>query len=309
MDRFAEMEMFVRVVEAGGFTEAARRSGVSKSAVSKMIASLEQRLGARLLDRTTRRVNPTEIGLAYYDRATRVLADASEADAIAAALQAAPRGELRVSAPQSFGVRRLGGIVAEFLSSHPEVKVQMALDDRFVELVAEEFDLAIRVGALEDSSLRARRIGEARMALLASPNYVAANGAPASIDALSTHSLLHYSHLASGRSWTLVGQNGQPQKIRAGGRLAINNGDSLLSAVERDLGIALLPDFIYEDSLASGRVVTVLDEAAPEPLGIWAVTPPGRFTQPKVRVFVDFLADSLRLERRAGPAELRAAAE
>ncbi|MEM1419658.1 MAG: LysR family transcriptional regulator [Pseudomonadota bacterium] len=296
MDRFTEMEMFVRVVEAGGFTEAARRAGVSKSAVSKQISALEQRLGARLLNRTTRRVNPTEIGLAYYDRASRVLAEAAEADAVAATLQGAPRGDLRISAPHSFGLHRISSVVADFAVAHSEVKVHMSLDDQFVELISEGFDLAIRIGTLEDSSLKARKIGETHLALIASPKYLEERGEPLSIDDLVQHDLLHYSYLASGRTWRLFAPSGQERQVRAGGPLTVNNGDALLQGVEAGLGIALLPDFIYQDRLRAGAVNVVLPGATGQPLGIWAVTPPGRYTQPKVRVFVDFLAERLKAD-------------
>ena len=306
MDRFSEMEMFVRVIEAGGFTEAARRAGVSKSAVSKQISALEQRLGARLLNRTTRRVNPTEIGLAYYDRAARILADAEEADAIAATLQGAPRGELRVSAPQSFGTLKIAPAVADFIDEHDEIRVHMTLDDRFVELIAEGYDVAIRIGTLEDSSLKAQKIGEMRLRLIASPAYLQRRGEPASVDDLSHHDLLHYSYLASGRSWRLSAGSGERQ-IRAQGPLTVNNGSALLTAAERGLGVSLSPDFICEESLAEGRVREILPDAAPEPLGVWAVTPPGRFTQPKVRAFIDFLADRLKRERSLDAAEPLAA--
>ena len=306
MDRFSEMEMFVRVIEAGGFTEAARRAGVSKSAVSKQISALEQRLGARLLNRTTRRVSPTEIGLAYYDRVARVLAEAEEADAIAAALQGAPRGELRVSAPQSFGTLKLAPAVADFIAEHAEIRVHMTLDDRFVELISEGFDLAIRIGALEDSSLKARKIGEMQYRLIASPGYLRRRGEPKTVDELSHHELLHYSYLASGRSWRLMNDSGVERQIRASGPLTVNNGSALLTAVERGLGVSLAPDFICEESLAAGRVRQILPNATLSPLGIWAVTPPGRFMQPKVRAFIDFLANRLKNELR--PTEALAAA-
>lgn len=308
MDRFSEMEMFARVVEAGGFTEAARRCGVSKSAVSKQISSLEQRLGARLLNRTTRRVSPTEIGLAYYDRAVRILSDTEEADAIAATLQGAPRGELRISAPQSFGQLQLAPLVADFLSEHSEVTIHMDLDDRFVELISEGFDLAIRVGALEDSTLMARKLAEARVHLVASPEYLRRHGEPRSIEELSQHPLLHYSYLASGRSWRLTGPNGAEKTLRAGGSLTANSGVALLAGVERGLGVAMLPDFIVARSLSEGKVTAILPEARPDPVGVFAVTPPGRFTQPKVRAFVDFLAVALR-ERCSEEKRLRTAAE
>ncbi|MBX2856799.1 MAG: LysR family transcriptional regulator [Rhodobacteraceae bacterium] len=307
MDRFAEMDMFVRVIEAGGFTEAARRAGVSKSAVSKQISALEQRLGARLLNRTTRRVSPTEIGLAYYDRAARVLAEAEEADAIAAALQGAPRGELRISAPQSFGTLILAPVVGEFIAEHPEVRVHMTLDDRFVELISEGFDLAVRIGALEDSSLRAKRVGESQLQMIASPAYLKRKGEPRAIEDLADHDLLHYSYLASGRSWKLTGPGGVERQVRANGPLTINNGSALVTAAEQGLGIVLSPDFICADSLRAGRVRAVLPEAAPAPNGIWAVTPPGRFMQPKVRAFVDFL--SLYLKRAEADAAGRQAGE
>lgn len=308
MDRFSEMEMFVRVVEAGGFTEAARRSGVSKSAVSKQISSLEERLGARLFNRTTRRVSPTEIGLAYYDRAARILADTEEADAIAATLQGAPRGELRVSAPLSFGVARLAPIVADFLNAHQEVAIHMDLSDRIVELISEGFDLAIRIGELEDSTLRARKLAEAKVRLIASPDYLRAHGEPKTIDDLAQHTLLHYSYQASGRSWRLRGPNGAEKTIRTGGRLTVNNGAALVCAAERGVGICLAPDFIADESLGAGRVVAIMPEATPDPIGVWAVTPPGRFTQPKVRVFIDFVAEALRQSAPEGGG-VRTAAE
>lgn len=302
MDKLGEMEMFVRVVEAGGFTEAARRAGVSKSAVSKQIAALERRLGARLLDRTTRRVNPTEIGLLYYDRAARVLADVEEADATAAAFQGEPQGELRVSAPHSFGLIRLAALAPEFLKRYPAVSMNLSLEDRFVELIAEGFDLAIRIGALEDSSLKARRIGSAAVKLVASPDYLQSRGAPDSVEALAEHSVLHYSLLASGKSWRLRGPRGEEKQIRADGALCVNNGSALLVAAEQGLGIALSPDFIADESLAAGRVVEVLPDAAPEPFGIWAITPPGRYPPPKTRAFVDFLAEALRRDARESAA-------
>lgn len=298
MDRLTEMEAFVRVVDLGGFTDAARKMGVSKSAVSKHVSALEARLGARLLNRTTRRVNPTEIGLAYYDRAARVLSEATEADAMAASMQGTPQGELRVSAPLSFGIRHLGPAVSDFLKAYPDVSVRVSLDDRFVELVAEGFDLALRVGALPDSTLIARKLGETTLMLVASPAYLRQNGVPQSLSELSEHQLLHYSNLASGHSWRLRGPGGDERQVRAMGRLTVNNGDALLRAASDGLGIALSPAFICAEALQRGDVVEVLPAARPEPLGLWAVYPAGRFTQPKLRVFVDFLAERF---RTAGP--------
>jgi DNA-binding transcriptional LysR family regulator len=298
MDRLSEMEAFVRVVELGGFTDAARKMNVSKSAVSKHVAALEARLGARLLTRTTRRVSPTEIGLAYFDRACRVLADATEADSMASAMQGAPRGELRISGPLSFGVRHLAPAVAAFLHDYPEVSARVTLDDRFVELVSEGYDVAIRVGALPDSTLMAKKLTDSAMTLIAAPAYLKARGAPRTVEDLAEHDLLHYSNLSSGNVWKLKGPGGAERQVRASGRMTFNNGDALLCAAEQGLGVALSPAFISAPSVKAGRVVEILSEARPEPVGVWAVHPAGRFLQPKLRVFIDFLATRF---RGAGP--------
>lgn len=294
MDRLAEMEAFVHVVEQGGFTDAARKLGVSKSAISKHVAALESRLAVRLLNRTTRRVSPTEIGLAYYDRAKTVLKDAAEADDMVTAMQAEPRGALRVSVPVSFGITHLAGAVLAFLEAYPEVEVHLVLDDRFVEIVAEGFDLAIRIGTLADSSLLARKLAETRMMLVASPRYVAARGTPRTVDDLTEHQLLHYSNLSTGNVWRLRTNKGQERQIRVGGRLTANNGETLRRAAEAGLGIAMQPSFILGNAVSEGRLVEILPDHPLETVGIHAVYPPGRFTQPKLRVFIDFLAEHFR---------------
>ncbi len=295
MDRLTEMEAFVQVVDQGGFTDAARKMGISKSAVSKHVAALEARLAARLLNRTTRRVSPTDIGLAYYDRARVVLADALEADAIVTAMQATPKGSLRVSAPVSFGIHHISGAVARFLTACPGIDVNMVLDDRFVELVAEGYDLAVRIGALADSSLKARKLAEARRVFAASPGYLDAMGAPRTVDDLGAHRLLHYSNLATGNFWRIRGPGGEERHIRVGGgRLTVNNGDSLMRAAEAGLGIALLPSFIIGDAFAAGRLVEILPDRDPDLIGVYALYPEGRFQQPKLRAFVDFLVEHFR---------------
>lgn len=294
MDRLAEMEAFVHVVDQGGFTEAARKLGVSKSAVSKHVAALESRLAVRLLNRTTRRVSPTEIGLAYYDRARTVLKDAAEADDMVTAMQAEPRGALRISVPVTFGLTHLSGAVLAFLEAYPEVEIHLVLDDRFVEIVAEGFDLAIRIGTLADSSLRARRLAESRMMLVAAPAYLAARGVPRTLDDLTEHQLLHYSNLSTGNVWRLTTAKGQERQIRVGGRLTANNGETLRRAAEAGLGITMQPAFILGDAVREGRLVEILPDHPLEAVGIHAVYPPGRFTQPKLRVFIDFLAEHFR---------------
>lgn len=293
MDRLTEMEAFTRVVELGGFTEAARRVGLSKSAVSKHVAALETRLGARLLNRTTRRVSPTEIGLAYYDKAIEVLSAAANADEMATAMQDAPTGELKISAPLTFGLRFVAPALASFLNDYPNVAARLEFDDRTVELVSEGFDLGIRIGDLPDSSLRARKLAETEVNLVASPDYIALNGEPKKLDDLNSHELLHYSHLSSGNHWRLRTKSGEERLIRSGGRLTINNGEALIQAAIDGVGICCSPNFIHHEALENGSLVELMPDQRPSPLGVYAVYPAGRFPQPKLRVFIDHLAATL----------------
>ncbi|MFQ5624682.1 MAG: LysR family transcriptional regulator, partial [Paracoccaceae bacterium] len=285
MDRLSEMEAFIAVVDQGGFTEAAKKLGLSKSAVSKHVATLERRLGARLLNRTTRRVSPTEIGRAYYDKTIQVIADAIDADEMVTAMQASPRGALRISVPVSFGIRHVSGAVGTFLKRYPDVSINMVMDDRYVEVVSEGYDMAIRIGRLSDSTMRARRLSEARMAIVAAPGYLKAHGTPAALEDLSAHNLLHYSNLSTGNFWRIHTPAGEERQVRVSGRLTVNNGDTLLHAAEAGLGIAMLPTFILCDGVSSGRLVEILPDRQTETVGIFAVYPPGRYTQPKVRAF------------------------
>ena len=291
MDRLTEMEAFATVVDQGGFTDAARKMGISKSAVSKHVSSLEARLGARLLNRTTRRVSPTEIGLVYYDRARRVLNDAGEADSIVTAMQSAPSGVLRMSVATDFGVSLLSPVLDEFLAEFPEISVNMVLKNRYVELISEGFDMAIRMGEMEDSSLRARKITETTQRLIASPRYFQQHGRPTRIDDLNEHRLLHYSNQASANVWRITAPSGEVRQVRGTGWLTVNDGQSLVNAAIKGLGIAYLPSFLYHDAMAQGLVQDVIPDLPQTTLGIYAVYPPGRFTQPKVRAFIDFLVD------------------
>lgn len=291
MDRLTEMEAFATVVDLGGFTDAARKMGISKSAVSKHVSSLEARLGARLLNRTTRRVSPTEIGLAYYDRARRVLTDAGEADAMVTSMQSAPSGSLRVSVATDFGVNHVSPALGDFLQNYPEINVNMVLNNRYVELISEGFDLAIRIGELEDSTLRARKLTEANMRLVASPEYFQKFGRPGRIEDLNEHKLLHYSNQSAGNVWRLTSPTGEKRQVRASGWLTVNDGRSLLNAAEAGLGIAYLPSFLYHEKMELGLVEACLTDLPVEKLGIFAVYPPGRYTQPKLRAFIDYLVE------------------
>ena len=294
MDRLTEMEAFATVVDQGGFTDAARKMGISKSAVSKHVSSLESRLGARLLNRTTRRVSPTEIGLAYYDRARRVLNDAGEADALVSSMQSAPSGLLRISVATDFGVNHMSPILGDFLADYPDITVNMVLNNRYVELISEGFDLAIRIGEMEDSSLRARKLTETTKRLIAAPSYFEQYGRPEKIDDLNEHKLLHYSNQSAGNVWKLTAPSGEKRQVRTQGWLTVNDGQSLLNACVSGLGIAYLPSFLYADALKDGLVEEAMPGLPTESQGIYAVYPPGRYTQPKVRTFIDFLVEAFK---------------
>ncbi|PWE33542.1 LysR family transcriptional regulator [Maritimibacter sp. 55A14] len=291
MDRLTEMEAFAMVVDQGGFTDAAKKLGISKSAVSKHVSALETRLGARLLNRTTRRVSPTEIGLAYYDRAQRVLNDAGEADAMVSAMQSAPSGLLRISVATDFGVNHVSPVLGEFLQAYPDITVNMVLNNRYVELISEGFDLSVRIGELEDSSLRARKLTDTNKRLVASPDYFNRFGRPQKIDDLTEHKLLHYTNQSNGNVWKLTSPTGEKRQIRASGWLTVNDGQSLLNAAVSGLGIAYLPSFLYADKVASGEIEIAMPDLPVETLGVYAVYPPGRYVQPKVRAMIDFLAE------------------
>lgn len=291
MDRLGELQAFINVVDQGGFTGAADRLGISKSAVSKQVAALEARLGARLLNRTTRRVSPTEIGLLYYDRVRKVLADAVAADEMVTAHQERPRGQLRVSAPVSFANRHLSPLITEFLGIYTDMSIDLVLDDRQVDLIKGSFDLAVRIGVLGDSALMARKIAGTIPLLAASPSYIEKHGAPARIEDLTNHDLLHYSFSSTGNFWRVRTKSGEERQVRAGGRLTANNGDILLDAVLAGLGIGQIPTFFLGDALKRGVLVEILPELRNPVIEVHVVYPPGRYVQPKTRAFIDFLVD------------------
>ena len=289
MDQLASMAIFARVVEAGGFSAAADRLGLSRAAVSKHVLQLEDRLGVRLLNRTTRQVSVTDIGRAYYERCVRVMGEVAEADQLVARMHAEPRGTLRVNGPMSFGILHLGAAVADFIYAHPKLDVDLTLDDRFVDFVEEGYDVCVRIARLADSSLIARRIAPARCILCASPRYLAAHGAPARPADLADHRCLVYRYLVNGGEWRLTGPDGT-HTISVAGPMSANNGDVIKAAVLEDLGIALLPTFMLAADLQSGALQRVLPDYDPPALSIFAVHPAKRHVSAKVRVFIDFLA-------------------
>ena len=291
MDRLGAIEAFVKVSETQSFSEAARRLRSSKSVVSRHVSTLESELGARLFHRTTRSLTLTEAGRSYLEHASRILADLEDAKRSVSQLQSAPRGQLRVNAPMSFGLLHLTPALPEFLTRYADIEVDLTLNDRFVDLVDEGFDLAVRIGNLEDSSLVARKLAPIRRVVCASPAYLKAHGVPATPDDLKQHECLYYSNVALSHEWRFVRDNGRPWTVEVRGRLSANNGDALKAAVLRGLGLAILPTFIAGDDLRAGALVTVLDKFIAQDMTVNAVYPHSRHLSPKVRAFIDFLAE------------------
>lgn len=289
MDRLTAMEVFVRVVERGSFIAAAEELRLSRAMVSKHVQDLEERLGVRLLNRTTRRIALTEAGRAYFERCAQILADVEEAEDAAGALQSEPRGTLRLNAPMSFGIIHLAPAIADFSAAHPGVAVDVALNDRVVDLIEEGYDLAVRIGRLADSSLIARRLAPCRLVACASPDYLRAHGEPGHPEDLTRHNCLGYSYWVSRDEWRFEGPDG-PISVCISGNLRANNGDALRVAALHGQGIVLQPTFLVGDDLVSGRLVPLLRQFQLPELGIFAVYPPGRHLAAKVRSFVTFLA-------------------
>lgn len=292
LERLTELATFAAVVEQGSFTAAARELSVSKPVVSKRVAKLEESLGLRLLNRTTRRLSMTEAGEALYERCRHLLGEVEAAERALRPLASAPRGRLRLNAPVSFGVLHLAPCLPDFLRRYPQIEVEMTLTDQRINLVEEGVDLAVRITNLEDSSLHARRLAPSERIVCASPDYLARRGRPERPEDLRDHACLTYAYQRSGRRWAFRDGEGRRHRVTVSGPLQANNGDALKAACEAGLGIALLPSFIAGDALRAGRLVCVLsDWLDDEATSVHAVYPATRNLSPKVRVFIDFLAE------------------
>jgi len=277
------------VVKHHSFSAAADELGLSKSSVSKQIRALEDRLGARLLDRTTRRMRLTEVGAAFHDRCAAIVTAAEEAELAVTQLQMTPRGRLRISAPVSLGQRYLTDVVDDYLTLYPDVEIELDLSDRFVDLVDEGYDLAIRVGALPDSSLVARKLADSRRVVVGSPSYLADHGVPQTPADVGAHECLLYTYSqVPADVWRFDGPDGEIS-IRVHGRLRTNNGDVLAAAAGDGIGIAMLPDFIVAAELRAGRLQAALSDMCQSLGGIYAVYPHNRHLSANVRLFVDEL--------------------
>lgn len=291
--KLIEMNAFAAVVEAGSFTAAAGARGLSKAALSRHVAQLEDRLGLRLLNRTTRRLSLTEAGRAFYEGCQRMLNEAEGAEAQVTALAAKPRGVLRLSAPMSFGNTHLAPLLAEFLEACPELRLDLVLGDRPVDLVEEGFDAALRIGTLSDSSLIARRLCKVETYICGAPAYLRRAGLPQHPQDLKGHNCLLYSYSSEGRFWRFHGPEGQ-LAVEVAGRVVANNGDALLTLALAGQGLLTLPSFFAAPWLRAGRLVRLLPGWERSPgMGIHLVYPARRNAPPKLRALIDFLVPRL----------------
>ncbi len=290
MDRFENLRVFAAVVEAAGFTPAAQRLGLSRAATSKHVRQLEDRLGARLLNRTTRRVAVTAAGRTFYEQCRRILAELDEAEHAASELHNEPRGELRVVAPTNFGLAEIGTTIADFVAAFPRLRVSLTMSDRLSDPIEGGYDIAISVdmprGA--SSSLIARKLNTSRRILCAAPDYLARRGTPQIPEDLVAHDCLSYAYVAAPDEWHLVGADGE-RVVRVSGPIVTSHRHVLRTAAVRGLGIAYGPPDFFREDLGAGRLVQVLNEYALPDATIYAVYPVSRRLSAKVKVFNDFM--------------------
>lgn len=290
MDNLTDIAVFVRVVQRGSFTLAADELEISRAAASKYVSRLEERLGARLMQRTTRRLSLTEAGAALFEASRGALERIEEAESAIARFQSEPRGRLRVSAPMSFGILHLGPELAEFARAHPHVSLDIAFDDRYVNLVEEGFDVAIRIGKLADSTLVARKLAATRLVACAAPSYIAEHGEPETPEDLVAHNCLLYSYLATANVWRFTAPDGREVSVAVSGNLRANNGIVEAQAAVAGMGILLTPTFYVGPHIRDGRLQRILRAYRAPEIGIHAVYAQRSHVPPKVRAFVDFLA-------------------
>ncbi|MFC6313563.1 LysR family transcriptional regulator [Paraburkholderia dipogonis] len=286
-----DMRIFVATVDAHNFTAAANRLSLSKQFVSRRVMALEETLGVQLLIRNTRKLAVTDLGQEFYERAKRILGEVEDAEQAMSLRRAGPRGLLRVSAPMSFGMAHLSPLVAMFLREHGDVRFEMELSDRTVDVVGEGFDMAIRIGSLPDSTLIGQKLVDIRMVACCSPGYARRRGAPKVPGDLERHSCLLYGH-GGAVSWEFV-VDGVTKGVEVHGPLRANNGELVRDAAVAGLGIVRLPDFIVADTLKSGQLVPVLEAFLPTATSVYAVYPQHRQSSLTIRAFVEFLREHL----------------
>ena len=289
---FEALAIFAKVVEMRSFAGAAGELALSKATVSKAVTRLERRLGARLFNRTSRQIALTDAGQKLAARAARLLSDGEAAENEALAQSAVPRGLVRLAVPMSYGIKAVAPLLPEFLAAYPEVSIDLHLGDAMVDLVGEGFDAAVRIGSLTDSSLVARRLAGIRRVLCASPDYLARHGVPQTPDDLKSHDCLSNTNITITREWRFIRpDDGAPWPVEVKGRMIANSGDLLRVAALHGHGFVHLPTFIVGEDLRAGTLVSVLEPYVAQDLTLNAVYPTARHLSPKVRAFVDFLAE------------------
>jgi DNA-binding transcriptional LysR family regulator len=300
MSRLPDLEglaIFAKVVELRSFAAVAEDLKLSKATVSKAVTRLETRLGARLFNRTSRRLALTDAGRALVERAARMLAEGEAAEADALEQSAAPRGLVRLAVPMSFGLTDVAPILPDFMAEYPEVFVDLHLSDAMVDLIGQGFDMALRIAALPDSSLMARRLRPVKRHLVGAPAYFARQGTPKHPSQLVDHCCLAYAYLATPETWRFTHRSGEEASIRIDGPMRANNATALLPALIAGRGIALQPDFICSQALASGDLVAVMEDWSPPPIALHLVMPPGGPRPARVEVLAEFLARRLSSSR------------
>jgi len=290
VDRLSDIAIFIQVINSGSFTAAADRLELSRSVISKYISRLEEHLGVRLLNRTTRRLHLTEAGQIFFDRCQQSLDEIEAAKLEISELQREPRGRLRLSVPMSFGILHVAPLLKEFQVRYPDVSIDMNLEDRQLNLVEEGYDMAIRIAELPDSSLVARRLGPCHHVLCASPDYLQEHGTPQTPDDLGTHRALTYGYHDTPREWKMLGTNGQYKSVRVNSCIHMNNSSALKAAALEGAGIVLCPTFIAGTDIKADRLKVVLPRYQLLEISIYAVYPQRRHLSPKVRAFTDFIA-------------------
>ncbi len=288
MDTHTAMQTFAKVVELGSFAAAAEKMGQARSVVTRQIAYLEQKYGVRLLNRTTRKLSMTDAGRAFYDRVRPILAEVNDLELSLQAEGQRPSGRLRISAPVSFGILHLGPTIAEYLQRYPDVVIDLDLNDRVVDLVEDGYDVAVRIGPMNDSSLVARPLAPQPLIVCAAPAYLARHAAPAHPEDLRNHRCLHYTYASTGNEWHFE-KDGKIQLVRVNAALRANNGDVLRTAALAGHGIIMQPEFLVGDDVKAGRLIALLTDYTHSPIVMAAVYPHRRFLSPKVRSFVEYL--------------------
>ena len=287
---FVDVQAFAAVVETGGFARAGARLGVSKSIISRRVANLERQLGARLLVRGARGTSATDIGSDYHRRLVSIFAELETAHEAVASANSEIAGLVRLTASISFGIEYLAPALADFVKLHPRIDLDLVLEDRHLDLVAEQFDLALRIGKLPDSSLIARKLAPVRAMAMASPAYLEARGRPIHPRDLADHDILFYTNGAPTAEWRFRRSNAPSVRVGVTGKIRSNNGEALREMARAGLGIALLPTFAASQAIGDGSLVVVLDDWSVEEVGLYAVMLPGRVVTARIRALVDFLA-------------------